>query len=292
MDSSDAATPSILREINRVHRLRYRLVEPLRGGVQSGAWLLVGDNGHPAVLKWSPDRSWSGQTARARNSVRRARRAGYPTPRWLAVGVSSEGFGYQVQQFVIGSVRQRMSVAVARRLVTVLELQDGLDPDPGRSWSRYLHDWYRSEWTRTILRVEEVGEGGTELVSVCEEILAFHAYPDLPHRDLVHGDFRLSNILFTGDDLVGVIDIEAIGSGSRVFDYATALDCGDADDEAIALLVEAAVRASEPGVLVYCAAHVFLDLVLFMRDHPSVAASPDHRASDLAHRLRLIATML
>lgn len=168
----------------------------------------------------------------------------------------------------------------------VIEMQAGLAPDPQHSWSGYVNTWYQERWTSIVDEVRDVGAEG--LVEVCSRLLAMHDGPDLPETDLVHGDFRLSNVLFVGDRVAGVVDIEAVGSGSRVFDYATTLDCRAADDDAIAFLVGAAVRAGGRGALARCLVHVFLDLVLFVRDHPETLTSPAGRARELAERVRLV----
>jgi aminoglycoside phosphotransferase (APT) family kinase protein len=284
------ASRAVLDEVNRDQNLRYRLERPLTGGMQSGAWLLSDDAGTAAVLKWSPDRAWADQIIRANSSVAVARRGAYPTPAWLAVGVTSGGLGYQLQEVVAGAPREHLSLSVAIALAEVIEMQAGLDPDPERSWSHYLNIWYRERWTSTVAAVRDVG--GEDLVEACTRMLSTHDDPDLPEGDLVHGDFRLSNVLFVDDRVAGVVDIEAVGSGSRVFDYATALDSRSADDTAIAFLVDAAVRATRPGVLARCLVHVVLDLVLFVRDHPETLTSPAGRARELAQRVRLVSENL
>lgn len=291
MPSDDALlSRTVLDEVNRDHGLRYRLERPLTGGMQSGAWLLWDDAGGTAVLKWSPNRAWASQIVRASSSVALARQHGYPTPAWLAVGVTSDGLGYQVQDVVAGAPRDHLSLAVATELAEVIEMQAGLAPDPQHSWSGYLNTWYQERWTSIVDEVRQAGGG--ELVEACVRLLATHDDPDLPEEDLVHGDFRLGNVLFVGDRVAGVVDIEAVGSGSRVFDYATTLDCQAADDDAITFLVGAAVRAGGRGALARCLVHVFLDLVLFVRDHPETLTSPGGRARELAQRVRLVSEKL
>ncbi|WP_454859627.1 phosphotransferase [Promicromonospora soli] len=284
------ASRAVLDEVNRDQNLRYRLDQPLAGGMQSGAWLLSDEAGTMAVLKWSPNRAWADQIIRASTSVAVARQGGYPTPAWLTVGVTSDGLGYQLQEVVAGEPRDHLSLPVAAELAEVIEMQAGLDPDPQRSWSQYLNTWYRERWTSTVAAVRDVG--GDDLVEACTRLLATHDDPDLPEGDLVHGDFRLSNVLFLGDRVAGVVDIEAVGSGSRVFDYATALDSRSADDAAIAFLVAAAVRAGGRGALARCLVHVVLDLVLFIRDNPATLTSPAGRAHELAQRVRLVSENL
>ena len=90
------------------------------------------DTGRQAVFKWTSDRLWAEQIQRASRAVDAVRRRGYPTPAWLTVGITSSGFGYQVQEYAPGRPREYLTAATARRAVDVLELQKDLDPDPER----------------------------------------------------------------------------------------------------------------------------------------------------------------
>jgi Ser/Thr protein kinase RdoA (MazF antagonist) len=83
---------------------------------------------------------------------------------------------------------------------------------------------FRDEWTSTISTVSATGAAGVELAGHAVRLLTRYQVPVFPKADLVHGDFRLGNILFEEDTMIGVIDIEALGSGTRAFDYATLLD--------------------------------------------------------------------
>src|SRR5215210_2122379 len=96
-ESAAVVTTDVLREVNGAHGSTYALLRSLVGGVQSGAWLLQDESGTTAVLKWSPNKSWAGQIQRASRAVATVRLQGYPTPAWLAVGITSSGYGYQVQ---------------------------------------------------------------------------------------------------------------------------------------------------------------------------------------------------
>lgn len=150
--SGGRVTSQVLEEINLAHGMAFVLSRSLEGGFQSGAWLLRGHAETAAVLKWSPDPAWAGQIQRASRSVELARSRGYPTPRWLAVGVTASGYGYQVQEYVTGEPVGLLGVEVGRAAVEVLERQAGLDPDPGRSWSAFVTDWVTTEWESKRLR--------------------------------------------------------------------------------------------------------------------------------------------
>jgi Ser/Thr protein kinase RdoA (MazF antagonist) len=199
-----------------------------------------------------------------------------------------------VQQYVAGRPCERLTEEVACRATELLELHTGLDPDPDRSWSSYLTIWFRNEWTSTITQVNATGAGGVRLARLCAQLLSRYELPVLPAADMVHGDFRLGNILFDHGRVSGVIDIEALGSGTRAFDYATLLDHQAADDGAVELLLDAGSQVAGSAVLAYCFAHVVLDLVLFMHRRLPTADStePDRRAEALSNRVQLAARIL
>lgn len=272
----------------------FTLARRLQGGFQSGAWLIEDDTGRQAVLKWTPDGQWAEQIQRASRAVAAVRRRGYPTPAWLAVGTTGTGSGYQVQEYAPGRPREYLTEETARRAVDVLELQKHLDPDPERSWSDYVTNTFNNGWASTIADVSAIEGVGAELVGQASQLLSRYEPPLFPRADLVHGDFRLGNILFDDDNVSGVIDIEALGSGTRVFDYATLLDDDRADTSAVELLVGAGSDVAGPAVLVYCLVHVFLDLALFIHRRQQSAATrqSDQRIASLSSRLRFVSRLL
>lgn len=288
------STADVLAEVNQSHGTAYQLTKPLLGGMQSGTWMISDLPGTSAVLKWSPERSWAAQIQRAARAVAKVRQHGYPTPAWLAVGSTSAGYGYQVQEFVAGRPVDEFTVGVAEKAIDLLELHSGLDPDPDRSWSTYVVDQLIDGWTATTAAVSATGAGGRALVETCAELLTHFEVPTFPSSDLVHGDFRLGNVLFDQDQVSGVVDIEALGTGTRAFDYATLLDNQQADEGALHLLVEAGSQVAGRGVLAYCLAHVLLDLALFLHRQLPTAdpLEPDRRGHALAARARLVSGML
>lgn len=263
----------------------WRFSERLVGGVQSGAWRLESDQGTTAVLKLAGTPERTDQVLRAERAVARVRAAGYPTPAWTTVGETATGFGYQVQETVDGQALDVIGVAEARELIRVLELQQDLDPDRNRCWSDFLARELTSGLPALRASALAAGEFGRHLAAACDRLLdPVEGEIFWPRADMVHGDFRMGNILFRHDAVVGVIDIEAIGSGTRVFDYATLLDHSQIEPDALGLLVEAAVSIAGPDLLRACFAHVALDLTRFMAAHPGMETQMAARIRDLARR--------
>jgi len=261
---------------------------------QSGAWLITDASGSPTVLKWSPDQAWAHQIERAARAVAVARRHGYPTPAWLAAGWTRAGHGYQVQELAPGQPTPELTTEVVGAMIELVERQRDVDPDPDRSWSTYLVDQLEHSWVSTTAAVRGSGPAGEALVDACSALLAPFDLPALPSADLVHGDLRLGNVLFHRGRVSAVVDIEALGSGTRVFDHATLLDHEHADEQAVHLLVDAACEVAGPAVLAFSLAHVVLDLARFVhrRQLPADAPSAARRVRSLTTRTQLVRQLL
>ncbi|MFJ4923678.1 phosphotransferase [Streptomyces sp. NPDC088725] len=257
----------VLAGVNRAHGGRFRLLNRLNGGFQSGTWLVrdSADGASLAVLKWSARSSGSGRLPRAAAAVERAAAGGYRTPAWLAAGVTGDGFPYNVQEFVPGSPARRLTAGIAGKLVPLLESQRGLDADPEHCWSRYVRE--RLDGTTVGVRRGMAGPGarGHRFSAAIDALLAVSGDVELPAHDLVHGDFRLANILFPTKHTPTAVDIEALGSGTRAYDYATLLTEDDVDPAGWDLIRDAGEQVAGPAVLAHCFALAALELVDFVR---------------------------
>jgi hypothetical protein len=147
----------------------------------------------------------------------------------------------------------------------VLEHQRGLDIDPQHCWSRYARDRLAGGWDQMRQAVADSGPLGLGFVAAVDAIVASFGQVELPTGDLVHGDFRLDNVVFRSGRVAAVIDIEALGSGTRAFDYATLLTVDDIDPAGWERTWAAGEQVAGPGVLAHCFALVALDLAEFVR---------------------------
>lgn len=102
----------------------------------------------------------------------------------------------------------------------------------------------------------------------------------LPGGDLVHGDFNTCNVLLDQGRVSAVIDVEELGSGTRVIDYACLLREAYVeryDDEVRLVLRRAGEAIAGPGALAVCAAATAFHIVKF-----KLRFQPDRIASTLA----------
>jgi aminoglycoside phosphotransferase (APT) family kinase protein len=289
-----SAALAVLADVNRQHGARYVLAGRLAGGHQAGAYLLNAPGGGVAVLKWSADRFWASQVLRAAPAVERVRSAGYPTPAWLAVGVTAAGYPYQIQQFVPGAALVGLGPHEVDLLLDLVERQRGLDPDPGRDWSAHI-------WASVFEDVDGVARwlrahssDAARLVETYAALCAPFRRESLPTGDLVHGDLSTHNVLAERGRVTGVVDIEALGSGTRVVDLAAILREGylwQGDAGALRRLRKAAEAVAGHGALTVCVAASVLGVLTFVLRHRPNTAGPlfaaAHRlAADLARPLR------
>jgi hypothetical protein len=264
-----SAAQHVLAHVNRTHHFAYTLVGRLPGGYQQGAWLLrdsgssgssdssggSGDPGREAVLKWSRDSGSSEQARRAAPLIGWARKAGWPTPAWYAVGATPSGYSYHVQERVPGSPARHVTLPVARAALRVIDGQAGLRPDTAHDWSRYDHRVVFEGEGDFTANLGAFSPAGAEFVGAVRVRTAPFRDTPLPASDLVHGDFNPDNILLADDagpdpeagtgaepgigteadadagtdagagadpvTITAVTDAAALGKGTRLHDVAT-----------------------------------------------------------------------
>lgn len=257
-------------------------------GLQGGAWLLVTEAGERAVLKWSP--AWSATRLRqVSDTVRRLGEAGHPTPPILVTG-TADGYGYYLQAFADGVPSTPLDRRRATLLLDVLERQRDLKPLVDNDYRDHVRTVVTDD-SPGGLRSRTVASGwaGRGLVEHYDAVLAEHGEVELPHDDVVHGDFNSCNILLADGRVSGVIDVAAIGRGTRVFDYACLLREAYVEgygDDVVRHIRAAAEAVAGPAVLATCAAAAAFFIVPFKRTHqPEVLERTIARLHDMADGL-------
>jgi hypothetical protein len=261
----------MLDGINRRHGLSLVPRRRFPTGLQGGAWLVVDPAGGPAVLKW-----WPGRSRDLTATIDRLRARGYPTPRWLAEGSSGE-FAYCVQEFASGRPASPITAATVGGILRTLDRHEGLAPPNGRDWNT---------------EVAEMAHLGRNVTGRYTRLLAVFEGVELPAGDLVHGDFNSINILLAGGRVSGIIDVDNLGHGSRVIDYACLLresyveGYGPAVTEPI---LNAGLKVAGPGPLAIAATAAAYFIVGFKQKHephrmPEILDRLDRMAEDIGLR--------
>jgi aminoglycoside phosphotransferase (APT) family kinase protein len=272
-------TESVVAEVNVALGTDYRLVRQLPGGLQSSAYELNG-GGTRVVLKWSDDPGWAQRVRRAAELVRRARAVGYPTPEWLAVGTTTAGSPYQLQEFVRGTGLHDASTineSLARELIAICETQRELVPEDGISWSAYSRGVVFDDWDGLWERVRAYGGESAELIHRYDVLCRPYRDHALPDDDLVHGDLNVGNVIVDNGRIAGIIDIEAAGGGSRAYDLISLATSAARDGAPIGvdeLFLEAALRAGGRAAVAVCAASAYASVAEFV--HQRFEDSQEH----------------
>ena len=179
--------------------------------------------GQRAVLKWSSARDWAPTVLAAAPVVAAARASGWPTPAWLAVGQTDDGYPYHVQDFVEGTTQETVSHGWLDLTLPVVTSHAGLGRDGMRNWSRYDHDVVYAAGNDNRVAVASSGPAGAYLSDVITLLNGDHEDVKLPADDLVHGDLNPENVLIANGQVAALIDVEAVGRGTRLHDLTTLL---------------------------------------------------------------------
>lgn len=273
------------------HDMRFMPRSRFASGLQGGAWLLATDTGERAVLKWST--GWTATHLRQVDAtVRRLRTTGHPTPPILATG-TLDGYAYYVQGFADGVPSTPLDARRSELLLDVLERQRDLKPLLDNDYRAHVRASVAADGPDGLRgRTAAVGRAGRALVERYDALLACHGEVELPHDDVVHGDFNSCNILLEGDEVSGVIDVAGMGRGTRVFDYACLLREAYVEgygDEVVRRIHTAAEPVAGPGALAVCAAAAAFFIVPFKQVHQPDAldrtiAGLHRMADDLSDR--------
>jgi hypothetical protein len=226
--SSDAE--DALAALNDEFGERYVLAGKLAGGYQQGAYELRHPDGHRAVLKlWHGPRPLDHARDAAR-LVDLARSAGWRTPAWLHIGATAAGHPYEVQEFVVGEHRQRLDDDTLDRLLELNDKQADVRPATNHDWSAYAGDVVFNDRDGMLSELARCCAEGRDLAEAMRAACPSLSDDGPPTGDLVCGVFSLENILFdeAGDPVV--VDVEAIGKGTRAFDLAVLYSRTDAYD--------------------------------------------------------------
>jgi len=212
--------PRLVDLLNEREGSSWELVRKLPGGYNRGAYELREREGTRAVLKWRPPRDPT-ELEDTAELVRRARAAGWSTPRWIAYGVVADGDEYVIEELIAGARTATAADADLSLIARNNRLQAGLAADRRRDWSRHI-------W-RVIFETDPTVEARLEALPatavVLDRVRALSRdlrEVALPTSDLVHGDCVQDNVLIK-DGTAYLIDAEHCGKGPRAHDLATLL---------------------------------------------------------------------
>lgn len=241
----------------------------MTGGWQGGAFRIEDESG-PAVLKWSDQTWWAPRVMAANDLVAQARAKGYPTPAWLCAGVTTDGLPYQVQDLVVGERFGGLDDDGVDAILDVIAIQRRIQFAAAVSWSAWMRRVVFADEERWQESLRSRGGPIADAISLATTLAAPYRDAVLGDDAMVHGDFSTDNLLTRGGRIVGVIDIEALGTGCASFDLLTparqAFVYGNGGPGADRLL-EAALRTDGSAFVAIAVATHVINILAFGRDH-------------------------
>lgn len=275
--------PADLAAVRSGTGVAWTVLGHLDGGSSDPVYLL-GYGQRRAVLKVKRGAWWGDQLTRTVTVVDQLRAAGYPTPPVLGVGVLDEQRAYLLSGFVRGAPAGRLDPATLDAVLAAAGLHSEVCPPPERDWSVMVTAFLNGGIAEFEFHPDVMPYARRALALIPRPV------PALPSGGFVHGDFTLRNMLFGGDGLAAIVDLEGFGRGTPVIDLVSLLQAAaDPVGGSPALarrIVEHAVALGGTDVFLACLAHRVLAAVSWATERPALLPDAVARARallDLVH---------
>jgi aminoglycoside phosphotransferase len=238
-----------LDQINAELHTVYALNSEYAGGADTGAFRVANSDGTRAVLKINPNPQWVKQVQRAKAATDHLVTLGYPAPKYLSVGSNDSGT-YSLQSELPGTSATPTADAIAS-IIKLIELQKGqaISEVQGQDWVWYLMDVVFRGESGNVRAMMQFGPETSALVTDIESLVLGLQAKQLPKTDLVHGDMVISQFLFNGTDVSGVVDWDQVGYGDRTQDYVSLWYSLMAVPEPRDLVLQQARTISDPDAI-------------------------------------------
>jgi aminoglycoside phosphotransferase len=206
--------------INADQPVKYSLVGRLAGGEDQGAYRVVDATGQNAILKLSNNPRWADQVKRGRAATDHLRPLGYPVPTYTYIGASDSGSFWLETELVGGPVIGAPTADQIKNILQLVEIQGGqvISEVQGQDWVWYISDVVFRGESGNVRALMQFSPATSAIVTAAEGLVAGLQGTVLPKTDLVHGNFNISQIFFTNDQVSGVLDWDQAGYGDRAID--------------------------------------------------------------------------
>jgi thiamine kinase-like enzyme len=250
-----------LELINAEQHTAYTLNAEYSGGQDHGAYQVIDTDSKRAVLKLNRNPQWVNQVNRAKAATAHLQALGYPAPLYLLVGSTDRGT-YSLQTEMPGA-SDGPTVERITDLLRVIDMQKGqlISEVQGQDWVWYITDVVFRGESGHVRAMMQFSAETSSLVAQIEGMVAGLQGKALSKADLVHGDMEIGQVLFTGNQVTGVIDWDQVGYGDRTIDlvslWYSILQAPDARD----LVMKHMLEVSDKDVIKICAAYKMLTMV-------------------------------
>lgn len=206
--------------INAERHATYRVVSQYTGGEDQGAYRVVDDAGVRMVLKISKNPRWANQVKRGQAATDRLRQLGLPVPEYILVGSADNGSYWLETELRGGPVMGNPTTGQITDLLRMLEMQKDqvISEVQGQDWVWYITDVVFRGESGNVRALMQFSPETSAVVSSAEALVAGFQNFVPPKTDLVHGNMNISQILYTGEQVSGILDWDQAGYGDRTID--------------------------------------------------------------------------
>lgn len=262
-------TPELALEyINAAKSGEYALVGDFQGGESQGAYRVTARDGSSAVLKLSNNPMWRSQIERAKAATDHLRPLGYPVPKYIYVDSMSSGT-FWLETMLPGSAITAPTPEQITALLRLIEMQasQSISEVQGQDWSWYATGVVFRGDSGLVRVMMQFSQETSALAAQIEGLVLGLDSKVLGNADLVHGDYGISQVLATGNEITGIIDWDQVGYGDRGMDlvglWFSLIDIPAARDQVFAHLL----TVSDPASIKIFAAYKLLARIAWSINH-------------------------
>ena len=240
--------------LNAEHHTGYRLGKAFTGGQEQGAYQVLDAAGLPAVLKISKNPRWADQVRRGQAATNHLRGVGSPVPQYLYIGAADNGSYWLETQLPGGHALAAPTTNQTADLLRLIDLQKDqvISEVQGQDWVWYITDVVFRGESGNVRALMQFSPETSAVVSAAEALVGGMQGLMPPKTDLVHGNMDITQVLFTGETVSGILDWDQAGYGDRTIDlvglWYSVLDAPAARDLVMQHMLEI---SSQPAITVY-----------------------------------------
>lgn len=270
---AEPLAPEDLRTIAADTGRPWTVMGRLSGGYTDPVFLLQ-RGGIRGVLKIKTGDWWSEQLTRLVGVHQDLHVLGYPTPEIISLGQLAGQRSYLLTTWVAGTSPSPPTRRHLDAALEAAELHRSVHPPAERDWSAMITLFLNGGIRKHRFHPAVATHARQALAMLPKPV------PALPSGDFVHGDFTFFNMLFSGDSLNAIFDLEGFGTGTVAIDLIALLrNLTSADDRRA--VIDRATELSGPDVVAACLCHRALATLDGAGQHPERLDDAAHQAEQL-----------
>jgi thiamine kinase-like enzyme len=144
----------------------------------------------------------------------------YPVPQYQIIGANDSGSYWLETALPGGGAIGNPTSSQVADLVRLIDLQKGqmISEVQGQDWVWYIQEIVFRGESGHVRSLMQFSPATSAMVSAAESLVVGLQGKMLPKTDIVHGDMNISQVLFAGEAVSGVLDWDQAGYGDRTID--------------------------------------------------------------------------